>query len=48
MDIVPHRGQCLRMHIVTYSQARNNLKALMDRAVDDCDRVIIMRQRGKP
>lgn len=36
------------MHVVTYSQARANLKALMDRAVDDCDRVIITRQRGRP
>ncbi len=36
------------MEIVTYSEARNNLKAVMDRAVNDHVPIAISRQRGKP
>jgi antitoxin YefM len=36
------------MEIVTYSETRANLKALMDRAVNDHTPLVITRQRGKP
>jgi antitoxin YefM len=36
------------MEIVTYSEARANLKAIMDRAVNDHIPIAITRQRGKP
>jgi len=36
------------MEIVNYSEARNNLKAIMDRAVNDHVPIAISRQRGKP
>lgn len=36
------------MEIVSYSEARNNLKAIMDRAVNDHTPIAITRQRGKP
>ena len=36
------------MEIVSYSEARNNLKAVMDRAVNDHVPIAISRQRGKP
>jgi antitoxin YefM len=36
------------MQIVNYSEARNNLKAIMDRAVNDHTPIAITRQRGKP
>jgi antitoxin YefM len=36
------------MEIVNYSEARNNLKAIMDRAVNDHVPIAITRQRGKP
>ncbi len=36
------------MEIVNYSEARNNLKAIMDRAVNDHTPIAITRQRGKP
>jgi antitoxin YefM len=36
------------MDIVTYSETRANLKAIMDRVVDDCMPIAITRQRGKP
>jgi len=36
------------MDVVTYSEARKNLKAVMDRVVDDSDFTIITRQRGEP
>ena len=36
------------MEIVNYSEARNNLKAVMDRAVNDHTPIAITRQRGKP
>jgi antitoxin YefM len=36
------------MEIVTYSDARANLKSLMDRVVEDCVPYAVTRQRGKP
>ena len=36
------------MQIVSYSETRANLKAVMDRVVDDCTPIAITRQRGKP
>jgi antitoxin YefM len=36
------------MEIISYSEARNNLKAVMDRAVNDHVPIAITRQRGKP
>jgi antitoxin YefM len=36
------------MDVVTYSDARKNFKAIMDRVVDDSDFTVITRQRGKP
>ncbi len=36
------------MEIVTYSETRANLKAMMDRAVNDHTPLVITRQRGKP
>jgi antitoxin YefM len=36
------------MEIVSYSEARNNLKSIMDRAVNDHTPIAITRQRGKP
>jgi antitoxin YefM len=36
------------MDVVTYSEARKNFKAVLDRVVDDSDFTIITRQRGEP
>jgi antitoxin YefM len=36
------------MEIVTYSETRANLKAIMDRVVNDHTPIAITRQRGKP
>ena len=36
------------MDVLTYSDTRANLKAVMDRVVDDHSPVIITRQSGKP
>ncbi len=36
------------MDIVTYSETRANLKAIMDRVVNDHMPIAITRQRGKP
>jgi antitoxin YefM len=36
------------MDIVTYSETRANLKAIMDRVVQDHVPIAITRQRGKP
>jgi antitoxin YefM len=36
------------MEIVTYSETRANLKAVMDRVVNDHIPIAITRQRGKP
>ncbi len=38
----------VRMDIVTYSETRANLKAIMDRVVNDHIPIAITRQRGKP
>jgi antitoxin YefM len=35
------------MEVVTYSEARKNFKAVMDRVVDDCDQTIVTRQNGE-
>jgi antitoxin YefM len=34
----------LPMKVVTYSQARNNLKRILDRVVDDADYTVITRR----
>jgi antitoxin YefM len=36
------------MEIVSYSETRANLKAILDRVVNDCTPIAITRQRGKP
>jgi antitoxin YefM len=36
------------MDIVSYSETRANLKAIMDRVINDCIPIAITRQRGKP
>lgn len=36
------------LDVVTYSHARQNLKAVMDRATDDHMPVVISRRDGKP
>lgn len=36
------------LDVVTYSQARQNFKAVMDRATDDHMPVVISRRDGKP
>ena len=36
------------MEIVSYSETRANLKAIMDRVVNDHTPIAITRQRGKP
>jgi antitoxin YefM len=36
------------MEIATYSETRANLKAIMDRVVNDHTPIAITRQRGKP
>jgi antitoxin YefM len=48
LDIAQKLVQCLIMEIVTYSETRANLKAIMDRAVNDHTPIAITRQRGKP
>ena len=35
------------MDVVTYSEARKNLKAIMDRVVADCDHTVVTRQNGE-
>lgn len=35
-------------HAITYTDARKNLAAVMDRVVDDCDVTIITRRGAKP
>lgn len=34
------------MQIVSYSQARNSLKSVIDKAIDDCDAIVIHRRGG--
>lgn len=36
------------MQIVSYSEARANLKSIMDRVVNDHEPTAVTRQRGKP
>ena len=36
------------MDVMTYSDARKNLKSVMDRVVDDSSEVIITRRSGRP
>ena len=36
------------MNVVTYTDARANLKAVMDSVVEDCTPTIVTRQRGEP
>jgi antitoxin YefM len=36
------------MHVVTYSDARANLKTMMDRAAEDHEEVVVTRKNGKP
>ena len=36
------------MDVFTYSDLRANLKAVMDRVVDDCTHVVVTRQKGEP
>jgi antitoxin YefM len=36
------------MDVFTYSDARANLKAVMDKVVDDCTQVVVTRQKGEP
>ncbi len=36
------------MDVFTYSDARANLRAVMDRVVDDCTQVVVTRQKGEP
>ena len=36
------------MQIVSYSEARANLKSIMDRVVEDHEPTAVTRQRGKP
>ncbi|RHW16614.1 type II toxin-antitoxin system prevent-host-death family antitoxin [Sphingomonas gilva] len=36
------------MDVITYSDARANLKAVMDSVIDDHAPVVISRQNGKP
>ena len=36
------------MDVVTYSDARKNLKAMMDRVVNDCGHTVITRQGSEP
>lgn len=35
------------MNVITYSDARNNLKSVMDRVIDDCEEVVITRRNGE-
>jgi antitoxin YefM len=48
LDIAPVIAHSLKMDILTYSETRANLKAVMDRVVADSNPVAITRQRGKP
>ena len=36
------------MQAITYSEARNNLAAHLDRVVNDCDFTVITRQKAEP
>ncbi len=36
------------MDVISYSAARQNLKSVMDKVIDDCSEVIITRRNGQP
>ena len=36
------------MDVLNFTETRANLKAVMDRVVDDCTPIVITRQKGKP
>jgi antitoxin YefM len=48
LTLSKYRYKVPLMEIVTYSETRANLKAIMDRAVNDHIPIAITRQRGKP
>lgn len=35
------------MHVFTYTDARNNLKSVLDRVIDDADVAVITRKEGQ-
>ena len=35
------------MNVISYSEARNNLKSVMDRVVEDCEEAVITRRNGE-
>lgn len=35
------------MDVMTYSDARRNLKSVMDKVVDDCSEVVVTRRNGE-
>ena len=35
------------MNVISYSEARNNLKSVLDRVVDDCEEAVITRRNGE-
>lgn len=35
------------MNVMNYSEARKNLKSVMDRVVDDCEEAVITRRNGE-
>lgn len=35
------------MHVFTYTDARNNLKSVIDRVIDDADVAVITRKEGQ-
>lgn len=47
IDIVQITGQFRRMETVSYSDARENLKAMIDKVVADHAPITITRQRGE-
>lgn len=36
------------MDVLTYTDARKNLKSVMDRVVGDCSQVVVTRRNGEP
>lgn len=47
LDTVRCPGQCREMRTVSYTQARDNLKQVLDRVVADRAPTLITRQRGE-
>lgn len=35
------------MNVISYSDARNHLKSVMDRVVEDCEEAVITRRNGE-